>query len=98
MELSDYHPLEGEKFQLVCGVVGFSLGQASTGIGYYSICAILMVLVENSSQTRPTGSSVELERLGVVCLGKNRCSGAVSSGHQRPVGTCCPTQWQPFSC
>ena len=76
MELSNYLPLEGEKFQLVCWVVGLSLAQAPTGIGYNSICAILMGLMENSSQTRSTGISVELERLGEIHIGKNRCGGA----------------------
>ena len=69
MEFFDYHPLEGEKFQLVCRVVGLSLAQAPTGIGYYSICAILTGLVENSSQTRPMGISVELEMSDEVCIG-----------------------------
>ena len=78
MEFFDSCPLEGEKFQLVCWVVGLSLGQAPTGIGYYSVCAILVGLVENSSQTRPTGISVELERLGEICIGKNRHSGTQS--------------------
>ena len=45
----DYCPLEGQKFQLVCWVVGLSLAQVSTGISYYSIHAILMGLVENIS-------------------------------------------------
>ena len=78
MEYFDYHPLEGEKFQLVCRVVGLSLAQAPTGIGYYSICAILMDLVENSFQTRPTGINVELERLGEICISKNGCCGTQS--------------------
>ena len=62
MEHFEYHPFEGKKFQLMCRAMGFGLGQAPTSIGYYSICAILMGLVENSSQTRPTGISVEFER------------------------------------
>ena len=78
MEFFNYCPLEGEKFQLVCMVVGLSFVQATTGIGYYSICAILMGLVENSSQTRSTGISVELERLGEICIGKNGCCGTQS--------------------
>ena len=61
VEFFNYCPLEGEKFQLVCGVVGFSLGQAPTHIGYYSICAILAGLVENRSNARPTSISVQLE-------------------------------------
>ena len=75
MECFDYHPLEGIKFQLVCRVVGFSLSQAPTSIGYYCICAIFMGLVKNSSQTRTTSISVELERLGEICISKNRCGG-----------------------
>ena len=75
MECFDYHPIEGEKFQLVCRVVGLSLGQAPADIDYHSVCAILMGLVENSSQTRPQGISVELERLGKICIGKNRHGG-----------------------
>ena len=70
----DYHPLEGEELQLVCWVVGLSLVQAPTAIGYYSICAIPVGLVENSSQTRPTGISMELEMSGEICIGKNRQS------------------------
>ena len=45
MECFDYCPLEGKKFQLVGRIVGISLAQAPTGIGYYSIFAILMGLV-----------------------------------------------------
>ena len=78
MEFFNYCQLEGEKLQLVCWVVGFSLAQAPPGIGYYSICAILAGLVENSSQTRPTGISMELERSGEIHLGKNRHGGAQS--------------------
>ena len=96
VEIFNYHLPEGEKFQLVCQVVGLSLAEAPTAIGYYSVCAILMGLVENSSKTRPTGISVKLEGLCEFCIGKNRCSVTVFSGHQRPVGTCCPTESQPF--
>ena len=58
--------------------MGFSLAQASTGIGYYSICAILMGLVEDSYQPRATGISVKLEWFGEICKCKNRCSGTES--------------------
>ena len=75
MEFFDYHQREGEKFQLVCWVMGFSLAQASTGIDYYSICVILTDLVEDSSQTRTTDISVKLEQFGEICICKNRCSG-----------------------
>ena len=73
MEFFDYHPLGGKKFQLVGRIVRLNLAQAPTGIGYYSICAILVGLVENNSQTSPTGISVELKRSGEICLGKNGC-------------------------
>ena len=39
---------------------------------------MLMGLIENSFQTRPTGISVELERLDKINIGKNRCSGTQS--------------------
>ena len=35
MEFFDYFPLEGEKLQLLCRVVGLSLAQAPTDIDYY---------------------------------------------------------------
>ena len=75
IEFFNYHPLEGEKLQLMCWVMGLGLGQAPTGIGYYSLYAILVGLVEHSSQTRPTGITLELERLGETCIGKNRHRG-----------------------
>ena len=78
MEFFDYCPLEGKKFQLVGRVMGFSLAQASTGIGYYSICVILMGLVEDSPQTRATGISLKLEWFGEIHICKNRCSGTES--------------------
>ena len=56
--------------------MGFGLGKAPTSIGYYCIHAILMGLVEDNSQARPTSNSVELERLAEVCIGKDRCCGA----------------------
>ena len=78
MEFFNYCPLEDKKLQFVCWVVGLRLAHAPTGIGYYRIYAILMGLVKNSSQTRPTGISVELERLGEICIGKNRHGGTQS--------------------
>ena len=96
MEFFNYHPLKGEKFQLVHQIVGLSLAQVPTGIGYYSICAILVGLVENSSQTRMTGIHVELERSGEICVGKNRCHGLQS--FQVIEGLLAPTEWLPFSC
>ena len=75
MEFFDYHTLEGEKFQLVYRAMGLSLAQGPTGICYYSICAILTGLVENSSQTRPRVISVELEGSHEICIDKNRHGG-----------------------
>ena len=91
MEFLNHGPLQGKKLQLVCWVVGYGLAQASTGIGYYCFSAILSCLIEDSSQTSATHISVELEWLGEICICKNRCCGTVSSGHQRPVDTYCPT-------
>ena len=78
MEFFNYHTLEGEKFQLVCWAMGFSLAQASTGIGFYSICAILVGLVKDYSETRTTGISVKLEWFGEICICKNRYHGTES--------------------
>ena len=78
MEFLGHCPLEGEKLQLVCWVMRFSLAQASTGIGYCSICAILAGLVEDYTQTRTTGISVKLEWFGEICICKNGCHGADS--------------------
>ena len=78
MEFLDHCPLEGKKLQLVCQVMGFSLAQASTGIGYYCFSAILSGLVEDSSQTSATSISVELEWLGEICICQNRCCGTES--------------------
>ena len=78
MEFLNHCPLEGEKLQLVCWVVGFSLAQASTSIGYYCFGAILSGLVEDSSQTSATSISIKLEWLGEVCICRNRCHGTES--------------------
>ena len=76
MELFNFCPLEGQNFQLVGRVMGFGLCQVPSSVGYDCIHAILMGLVEDSSQVRPTGIGMELKRLGKVCIGKDRCSGA----------------------
>ena len=76
MKLFNYCPLEGQKFQLVGVVMRFGLCQAPTSIGYDCIHTVLMGLVEDSSQARSTSISMELERLGDVHIGKDRCSGA----------------------
>ena len=78
MEFLDHCPLEGEKLQLACWVVGFSLAQASTGIGYYHLSTILSGLIEDSSQASATSISMKLEWLGEVCICKNRCHGTES--------------------
>ena len=49
MEFLNHCLLEGEKLQLLSWVMGLSLAQASTGIGYDSFAAILLGLVEDSS-------------------------------------------------
>ena len=77
MEFFNYCPPAAEKFQLVQWVMGFSLAQTSTGIGYYSICAITD-LVEDCFQTRTTGISVKLEQFGEICICKKRCCGTES--------------------
>ena len=78
MEFLNHCPLEGKKLQLVRWVVGFSLAQASTGVGYYYFSAILLGLIDNSSQTSATSISMKLEQLGEVCICKNRCCGTES--------------------
>ena len=75
MELLHYSPLKGEKFQFMGWVMGFSLCQALTSIGCDCICTILVGLVEDGPQTRPTGISMELKRLGEIPIGKDRHSG-----------------------
>ena len=42
--------------QLVYWVMGFSLAQASTGVGYYCFGAILSGLIEDSSKPVPQAS------------------------------------------
>ena len=99
MKLFNYCPFEGKKFQLVHRVMGSSLGQAPTSIGYDCIHDIFIGLVEDSSQARPTSIGVELKRLGEVCISKDRCS----STQPLQVIKCLlapviPPKWQPFSC
>ena len=78
MEFLGHCPLEGKELQLVCWVVRFSLAQAYTGVGYYCFGAILLSLIENSSQTSATGISMKLEWLSEVSICKNRCHGTES--------------------
>ena len=75
MEFLDHCPLEGEKLQFVCWVMGFSLAQAPTGIGYHCFSAILSCLVEDSSQTSATSISMKPEWLCKVGICRNRCRG-----------------------
>ena len=61
VEFLNHCPLKGEKLQLVCWLVEFSLVQASTGVGYYCFSAVLLGLIEDSSQTSATSISMKLE-------------------------------------
>ena len=47
MEFLDHSPCKGKKFQLVGGVVGFSLCQVPTNIGDDGISTIITSLVED---------------------------------------------------
>ena len=75
MEFPNHCPLKAKKLQLVSWVVGFSLAQASTGIGYDSFSAILPGLVEDSLQAHATGISMKLEWLRKIGMPKNKCHG-----------------------
>ena len=75
MKLFNHSPLEGKKFQVVGRVMGFSLCQAPTTVGYDCIHTILVGLVEHGSQAKPTSISVELKRLGEIHVSKDRHSG-----------------------
>ena len=59
----------------MCWVVGFSLAQGSTGIGYYCFGAILPSLIEDSPQTSATSVSMKLEWLSKISICKNGCHG-----------------------
>ena len=78
MELLNYNPPKGKKFQFTGGVMGFSLCQAPTRIGYDCIHSILMGLVEDIPQARPTSIGIELKMPGEICVGKDRHHGAQS--------------------
>ena len=60
-EFLNLGPFKGKKFPFMGRLVGFSLCQTPTGIGYDSISPIITSLVENRSQARPTGVGMELE-------------------------------------
>ena len=55
--------------------MGLSLGQTLVGIGDDGISPIVMGLVEDSPQARPTNISLKPEGLGTVGIGKNRHCG-----------------------
>ena len=76
IELLDHSPLKGEKLQFVAGIMGLSLCQTATGIGDDSIGPIMMSLVEDSPQARPTCIAVQFKRLSKISIGKNGCCGA----------------------
>ena len=78
MELLNYSPLKGEKFQFMSRLMGFGICQAPTSIGYDCIHTMLRGLVEDSPQARPTSIGIELKSLCEICIGKDRCSGAQS--------------------
>ena len=59
-------------------VMGFSLCQAPTSIGYGCIHTILTGLIEDSPQSRATGIGMELKRTSEICIGKDRCDVAQS--------------------
>ena len=76
MEFLNHGPLEGEKLQFVGRVIGFSLCQTPTGIGNDGISTIIMSLIEDIPQTRPTSIGMEFVRSGEISIGKDRCHGA----------------------
>ena len=59
----DHDTLKGRKLQLMARVVGFSLCEVPTGAGYDSISTIIMSLIEDSPQTRPTSIGMQFKRL-----------------------------------
>ena len=78
MELLNYSPLKGKKFQFMGQIMGFGLCQAQTSVGYDCIHAILVGLIEDGPQARPTIIGVELKRPCEICIGKDRCGVAQS--------------------
>ena len=67
MEFLNQGPFKGKKLQFMGGVVGLSLCQTPTGIGFESISPIIPSLIE----ARPTSISMELER-HQIGIGKYR--------------------------
>ena len=76
MEFLDHNPFEGEKLQFVGVVMRFSLCQTPTSVGDDSIHTIIMSLIEDSPQVRPTSIGIEFKRSGEISISKNRCCGA----------------------
>ena len=72
MKLPDHRPLKGKKFQFVGWVMGLSLGQGPANIGDDGISPIIMCLVEDSPQARPTCIGMQLEGSGKVGIDQNR--------------------------
>ena len=60
MQFFNYSPLKGMKFQFMDQVMGFGHWQVPTSIDYDCICTILVGLVEDGPQARPTGIGMEL--------------------------------------
>ena len=92
MEFLYHSPLEGKQLQFMGRVVRFCLCQAPTGVGDDNIHTIIMNLVEDIPQARPTSIGMEFKRSGEVGIGKNRCCGAqvlwVIKGPLTPVIPC----------
>ena len=62
MEFLNHSSFEGEKFQLMGRVMGFSLCQTPTDIGYDSIHPIVTSLIEESPQATPASVNMELKK------------------------------------
>ena len=76
MELLDHSPLKGEKLQFVSWILGLSLGQAPASIGDDAISLIILGLVKDSPQARPTCVAVvQLQGPGKVSIDQNRHCG-----------------------
>ena len=76
MEFLDHGPLESGKLQLMGRVVGFSLCQAPTGVGFDSISPIIISLTENGPQPRPASVGMQFKRPRKIGIGKNGHCGA----------------------
>ena len=76
MEFLNHGPLKGEKLQFMARVVGFSHCQAPTGIDNDGISSVIMTMVEDWPQAKPTSVGVEFKRPLKISVGKNKCHGA----------------------